>query len=214
MKKVILLLMICTIGKTSFSQNGDDHKAEKKKTDMGILLSGGLNMSRIGGDSESYTGNLPGGYLGAGLSILKLNKQLGVNVGLGYSMEGSKYEEMQYEPGGGSSTAKNQVRLNYLRIPISLRYQSNGGFVGEAGLAPGILLSAKDKVNGKKEDVKDIFNGFDMGIVLGAGYETKARIGFGLRFVPGLTNINKSSGPYKAVKDRNSTISIMAWYKI
>lgn len=85
--------------------------------------------------------------------------------------------------------------------------------MAEAGLQPGLLLSAKDKQNGSSTDAKEFYNGFDLGLVAGIGYQPpKSKWSFGLRFVPGLTNINKEST--YSVKDRNWAASLRLSYSL
>jgi hypothetical protein len=216
MKKTVLfnLFLMSSLGILAQSpgdyfQNNSSAKADKKKkTGPGIMLHGGFNFSGIGGESESYIGSLPGAYLGAGFNVIKISKAITLNASIAFSQEGSKYEAYQYIPGGEGATKENKVRLNYLRFPLLARLESKKGLYGEAGIRPGLLLSAKDKYDGQTDDLKDDYNKFDMGLSFSAGYRFGKHAGAHIRFAPGITNINKKGGPNDAKKDRNRSISL------
>jgi Outer membrane protein beta-barrel domain len=157
----------------------------------------------VPGESESYSSPLTGLQFGVNIPILVTKKMLVVTAGLEYSMEGSKYETTEYVPGGQEQKVENKARLNYLRLPIIARKYTKSGFYGEAGIQPGLLLSAKDKFNGQTASLKGDYKGFDMGLRFGVGYDFKKRFGVHANFSPGISNINKKGGPNDGKKDRN-----------
>jgi outer membrane immunogenic protein len=191
---------------------------KKKKCEPRLLMRAAINFSSIGGDSESYQGLLPGAQLGVGTPLAKLSRNTAVFVEALYSMQGSSYEEGgSYEPGGGGGGSYNyegKVKLSYINFPITARYQSPGGFFGEAGIQPGILVGAKDKVGGNSNNYKDHLNTFDLGVVVGAGFQFNDNIGVGVRATPGITNINKKRPGYDGNKDRNFVLSLGAVYTL
>ena len=54
-------------------------------------------------------------------------------------------------------------------LPLVIRYQTKSGFYGEAGVQPGLLLSAKDKYSGITDNYKDHVKKFDFGIPCWSG---------------------------------------------
>jgi hypothetical protein len=214
MNKFILSIVFLSLTMQGFAQDdlpSDDKK--KKKCIIILTLMGAINFSGIGGESESYEGGLLGGNAGLDIPLICLSDKISFHGGLGFSMQGSKYKSYQYEPGGGSSEGNASLRLNYLVVPLTARLTGKNGFQAEAGLQPGLLLSAKDKHNGNTNDAKESYNGFDLGLVAGIGYKPpKSNWGFGLRFVPGLTNINKETT--YSVKDHNWTASLRLSYSL
>jgi Outer membrane protein beta-barrel domain len=215
MKQIIItLVLLCTVvvalAQSGFKKNDDD---KKKKIVPRVFFHGGLHFSNIGGGSESYFGILPGGYLGVGIHLFNLKEELSIDGGIGFSMEGSRYKNSDYMPGGNYSETENKVRLNYLRFPFTVKYGKENGFYGRAGLQPGLLVSAKDRHSGGVADVKDNYNGFDIGLLFGAGYNLKGHFGVGVGFAPGISNINKKGGPDDDKKDRNRTFSFGAFYR-
>lgn len=193
MKKSILLLFIMSFFLSGISQETDDKK--KKTNPFGQIVLGPTFPTVTG--SDSWTFGLIGIQLGVGLNVLNFNDQLGLGAEVNFSMEGSKYDE---------STFEGKVMTNYLNLPVVVRYQTPGGFFAEGGVQPGILLSAKEKYNNMTVDVKDNLEGFSLGIPLGIGFQTKKKVGFGLRAVPGLSRLYKNDED----KDRNLLFLIRA----
>ncbi len=216
MKKVYVLLSLLGTSILLQAQINLDYLEEKKKKKLEPRLSicGALNLSSIGGESDSYKGVRAGGQVGVGTPVVKLSSNTAVFVEALYSMQGSEYEESGYtEPGGGGgSYGSGTVKLDYINMPIVARYQNPGGFYAEAGLQPGLLVSAKDKIAGNTYDIKDNVNKFDLGVVAGVGYQFNNNIGAGLRATPGITNINKKQSGYETLKDRNFVLSLAASY--
>ena len=196
-------------------QDLDEKKIkELKKVDWlgAAYFSAGLPF--ITGESDSYSGPNPGIGLGAYFPIHVLPNRTELIAGVGYSMQGSKYEEEGYEPGIEEPTpTKGKLRLNYLVVPLTARFNSKTGWYAETGLQPAILLSAKDKGEGGSHSLKDYYSGFDLGVIAEGGYETRSKLGVGLRVVPGLLNINKRTDTYSTEKDRNMVVSLRGSYR-
>lgn len=194
----------------------DPTKENKKKMKFiaGLAAEGGPSFSFITGQSESYSGALPGFFFGIRTSITRPDRRFSGDVGVNFTAAGGSYEDHQYEPGGGSSSSTSKLRLNYLNFPLVVLYRNSitRGFFAEAGIQPGFLLSAKDKRGSSTNDAKEAFNKFDMGVILGAGYQFTQKIGAGVRVVPGVTNINKQDN--YTLKDRNLGISLRASYRL
>jgi len=91
-------------------------------------------------------------------------------------------------------------------------YLHKSGFFGEAGLQPGILLSAKDKFGDTSDDTKDLMKIFDLGIPIGIGYQINEKIGVGFRVIPGITNIFEDE--YEDEKDHNLVFALRGTYTL
>lgn len=98
----------------------------------------------------------------------------------------------------GAKTGGNELKLNYLRLPIYFNYFFNE--LGEvfrpkiyAGIVPGIMTQAE--IN--DAEVVENFNTFDLGIGGGIGfnYQVAERtwLNVDVRYVRGLTNINEAT---------------------
>jgi hypothetical protein len=125
--------------------------------------------------------------------------------GINFSMQGAGWEESF-----DGTTYNGNTRLWYMNIPLTGRYTFASGFYGEAGIQPGILLSAKDKEGGSSYNYRDYIKPVDFSIPLGIGYNFPNNFGVGLRVIPGVSNINK--GDYDNYKDHNFVIALKLNY--
>jgi len=162
--------------------------------------------SRIYGQSDSWSGAF--GFQGGAEALIPFNSNFFLTAwgGFNISMQGASWED-DY----GEGLMEGVTRLWYLNFPLTARYPFGSGFYGEAGLQPGILLSAKNKWDGVSEKARDEHKTFDLGIPLGVGYDFPNNFGVGLRVTPGLLNINK--GDYTdGNKDRNFVVALRGTY--
>ncbi len=184
MKKFFCLLLLVFIGQVVFAQNkpSQDEGKKKKKTDKFLFGVGGFQLASITGDASSYDSPLPGFVVGFGIKLVDFGNNWSVITDLEYSQQGSKYKD---------TYASGKAILGYLNLPIVGRYRTKSGFFGEAGLQPGILLSAKDKVGGSTYDFKDQVKSFDLAVPLGVGFGFQNGFDVEVRVAPGLLNLNK-----------------------
>lgn len=117
-----------------------------------------------------------------------------------FSTQGAKLDEQGVDI---------KYNLNYLNIPLMLKWYAYEGFNVEFGPQVGFNMSAKAKgeflgqsFNGDMEDIETI----DFGLNIGAGYELESGINFGIRYGLGLTEIAKEEGP------KNSVFSLSVGY--
>jgi hypothetical protein len=118
-------------------------------------------------------------------------------------MQGAKWEDII-----NTVTVSGRTNLLYLNAPLIIRYRFKKGFFAEAGAQPGLLLRAKDKYSGTKEDYMANMNKFDFSIPLGIGYEFRKNFAAGLRVIPGLSNINSGG----TAKDHNFVVALRGIY--
>ena len=106
--------------------------------------------SRIYGQSDSWGGAF--GFQGGVEALVPFNMDFPLTAwgGFNVSMQGARYEE-DY----GEGLMDGTTRLWYMNFPLTARYPFGDGFYGEAGFQPGILLSAKDKLNGESSNYRD-----------------------------------------------------------
>jgi len=190
MKKLLLILnlvLVCAFFSTPvYSQ-------------LDLIL--GVSKSSITG-GESWKDPI-GLQVGASMPVLKFSENLSLRAEANFSMQGAKWEEPFYELEG-------RLNLLYLNFPVVVRYQTEGGFFAEAGLQPGILLSAKDKYEDISEDYKDYMNIFDLSIPIGIGYQINEKFGIGFRFIPGITDISEDEDE----ADRNLVFALRGTYTL
>jgi hypothetical protein len=198
MKKLLNLLIIVSAGLV-LSQSA---KAQAAKPVFGIAV--GVQKTSIVGESDSWKDPI-GAQIGVIANLLgEFVPSMSVRAEASISMQGAKWEE-----DWGEGLTKGKTTLLYANLPIVLRYQHENGFFGEAGIQPGLLLSAKDKYEGISYDYKEWVNSFDFGIPLGVGYEMPNNIGVGARVIIGVSNINKGDDVYK---DHNLVFALRGTY--
>ncbi len=134
----------------------------------------GLNFSDMTGDTDS-DGMLVGFHLGF-LVNLGITDYFMIEPQLLYSTKGAKGK-------------KEDLNLNYIEIPIWIRYQLSSGLNFNVGPYAGILTTAK--IGDSK--VKDNYNALDYGLAAGIGYQTQGGIGLNASYFSGLADIGDNS---------------------
>jgi hypothetical protein len=128
-----------------------------------------------------------------------------------YSQKGSKFEVEGF--------AEGAVEVDYLEVPILLRvgqWNASGttfnAFVGPS-LGFRVRAKARAESGGESEsvDISEEIEGFDFGLVFGAGVEF-GRFTLDGRYTWGLSNINErlDDDEFDTAKVTNRVISIMA----
>lgn len=171
----------------------------------------GVAISKIYGETESNNGLLPGLTVGMRLKLINLTRTISLNAEANFSQQGGSYET----PGVPTDEGRRgKLKMNYLNIPITIRYQSKFKLYAEAGIQPGFLLSAKDRyiqLVSETRDIKEVVNEIDFALLAGAGFKF-GRFGTGLRVHTGLTDIFKEQNSYWENKDRNLVFSVLVSY--
>ncbi|MDP4130615.1 MAG: porin family protein [Bacteroidota bacterium] len=142
-------------------------------------IKGGVNISTI--NSYNY-GNLS----------WKANVHAGALVSLPIYRQFSLQPEIMYS-GQGTRSTENHVgsnlNIDYLNIPILLKYKHPSGFFVESGPQIGKLLNAKFLLPNYNEDMKSLYRKFDFSWAFGLGYLIKdLNLGFDARYNLGITN--------------------------
>ncbi|MBF8455842.1 PorT family protein [Kaistella sp. G5-32] len=160
-------------------------------------LKAGMNVSSV---SESGTKSKVGFYGGV-LMNAPIASSFSIQPEVLYSGKGFKVDS-----GIGDVTGN----LDYISIPVMIQYNVVPQFYLEAGPEFSFLISANAKGGGASVDVKDSFNGFDVGVGLGAGYYFIPSVGINARYVAGFTDIVKNN-PGSSVK--NGVFQVGLTYK-
>ena len=143
-------------------------------------VKGGLNLSNIQQSSpvQEVSYNLKPGFNAGGLVYIPLSKHFGLQPEMLYSGQGSKVK---------TNFENVTNRLQYLSVPVLLKYNISASFFAEIGPQAGFLLSARKKVHstsyvlenpvdplvdqpGDNKDIKSYYRSFDFSGVIGLGY--------------------------------------------
>jgi hypothetical protein len=161
--------------------------AQKKSYTSGIKV--GANFYDLEMDPEPH-GSTSMQYFGhAGVSYnIPIAKMFSIQPELLYSGEGVRRKD---------TTFTSSVRLQYVQIPLMLQLNFSGFYV-EAGPQFGILAQAKssDKNTGisQKQNLKEEVKQTAFSVGGGLGYRTEM-IGFGVRYLKGISNLLKEGQP-------------------
>ncbi|WP_419494637.1 porin family protein [Chryseobacterium bernardetii] len=194
MKKILLGLALVA-GTFSFAQKTSNNTASSP---VRFGLKAGLNISSLS-DSDSKS---KAGFYGGVFANIPVAQDFSVQPEVLYSGMGAKYK--------GNTDLK--ANLDYIAVPVMLQYNALPNLYLEAGPQFGFLVSAKAKYNSSSVDIKDGLKTFDFGLGLGAGYYFTQNIGVNLRYVAGLTDINKNT-PSGANSSKNGVFQIGLAYK-
>jgi opacity protein-like surface antigen len=179
MKKVLLIAVVTLLGL------GNINAQEVK---FGTKV--GLNLSSL--RSEMDFDSKIGFNLGM-FSEINLSGTLIFQPELLYSTQGASFEVSYY-----SNSFKTTSSVNYLNIPLILKYRVTDKLFLEFGPQLGFLLSAKLKyeatfgaeLGSETEDIKEITNSIDFGLNFGASFNVAENIMIGARYHLCVSNIN------------------------
>lgn len=141
---------------------------------------GGLNVSNFTGYEEDVK-SLIGFHVG-GFAEIKIAKKITIQPEFLFSTQGTTIE-------GSEGDSNTSIKVNYLNIPVLVKYYITDMFSVEAGPQIGLLLSAK----ARGEDISDLYKSTDYGFNLGCGYNFTENISAGARYTIGLTDVNDTS---------------------
>jgi hypothetical protein len=177
--KILFVLMTAIL--MTFAAGAQNINSPKGHLNIGIK--GGLNVFNIhNDDNTSYDPRL-GLNLGV-IGHIHLAQQWAIQPEIQFSSQGAK-----------STDGDQEIKLNYLNVPVLFQYMWDNGFRLQAGPQLGFLLSAKSEVDNNSTDIKDDIKPIDLGLGFGAGYIHPAT-GFGIdaRYILGLSDISEGTG--------------------
>lgn len=153
-----------------------------------VGLKGGINVADRGGeDADGHDAKL--GFHIGGFASFGVGNKFSVQPELLFSTQGSKVEV----PGDDY-----KVRLNYINIPVMLKYEIVDGLYAQAGPQFGFLVTAKTKRGDVTVDINDNIKKFDLGLGLGAGYQfPSSPFGIDARYIFGMSRLD-DNGDLKA----------------
>lgn len=156
-------------------------------------VSGGVNFSNLLQGSDGAQNSITGFHF-MGFVEYRFSDKFSIQPGVAYSRQGAETDDI-YVP-EFDTTTKFKMTLDYVNVPILLKYYVVKGFGVEAGPQVGFLTTAKAKdivVDGESVgmdvDIKDMFKSVDFGIDIGASYTFDQGFIVGGRYNIGLSDI-------------------------
>lgn len=179
MKKIFLVV-------TSFSFIAMGYTQKKQEGHFALGVKAGANLTKISGKSFSEEFNLT--YQVGAFMEIDFNKNVGIQPEILWSQTQGKtssglssiYTGLT-QPQGGSN-----VKLNYLSIPILLRYNVGNLLTLHAGPQFGVLINENQNIFANS---RDAFAKGDFGMIGGAQLNLKNLRVYG-RYNIGLNNLN------------------------
>jgi hypothetical protein len=150
---------------------------------LGVGVKAGVNIANQKGtgldyevDNKSIAGFVAGGYVHYFFS-----DAAAIQIEILFSQKGSDWSEIDLS---------GKDILNYLEIPLLIRYQIIDLLNIHAGPQFGFMLSSKTKYDdGYEEDASTYFKSSDVGLAIGAELNLPFRVNITVRYIIGLSNI-------------------------
>lgn len=186
---------------------------EKTKSSSPVTfgVKGGLSLSNFSdNNNRDYyddENKMKAGFHAGVFVNIPVAEKFSVQPELLFSQLGSKIEERErYNNGNYRRDSDYSANLNYLVLPVMVQYNILPQLYVEAGPEFGFLLGGKFKGDdtitqrfgnttstthesfSEKLDM-DLYNRFQLGIGIGAGYYFTPKFGVTARFTAGITNI-------------------------
>ena len=233
MKKIILTsFMLCSV--LAFSQ----------EIKFGAKV--GLNLSNLTGDypTEIDEHNSKLGFHIGGFAEYPINEQFTLQPELLFSTQGNTYGFKDYYGSGSYYDGVDyNLKLNYLNIPVILKYKVIEKLSIDFGPQIGYLMSAKTKIDvtedsrdpsqnysveidmlndgtydigGTTVQVKSSANRLDFSLNLGASYDISEKIFLQGRYNLGLSTVDKNSTNGTSTNSwnmKNSVFQLSAGYR-
>ena len=154
---MMMMLFMATVALTASAQNEVGQLTLQPK--IGLNLANVSDAGKINDESSKMKADFAVGVE----AEYGLSEKFSVAAGVLYSLQGCDYGEYKLKINGETVSGydKNQYNLGYLNIPIVANFYFAKGWAIKAGVQPGFLLSAKNKVDGVgatpsvNDDIKD-----------------------------------------------------------
>ncbi|OUL64053.1 hypothetical protein B8T70_01965 [Flavobacterium sp. AJR] len=189
MKKYMLI--ICTLFL------GVPIMAQSQKVKLGVKA--GLNIASLNFDESELNSSSKTGFTGGIMVEVPISKNFSLQPELLYSQQGTKVSFSDSDV--TNSNYKSTIKLNYLNIPLILKYYVLEGLSIQAGPQIGILLKANNKYqdnflgyeNHDNFNLKGYSSGVDTSLNFGLGYQFKDKFYADARYNISYSNVFKES---------------------
>uniref|UniRef100_UPI00404B1AED porin family protein n=1 Tax=Fulvivirga sp. TaxID=1931237 RepID=UPI00404B1AED len=174
-RKTIFIITLLTVADLSYAQH--------------FGLKAGLNYSNVLPDNGLEYGNYKAGFHGGVYATLKIIESISIRSEILFSQKGYVLEL----PLGGFT---NEIKrtINYLSIPLIIELKPIDRIRFHTGAEFNYQLSAKESPSSPLSgDPNNLFEKSDIGVLLGLGVRITDKIQSDIRYVHGLSSLNKSS---------------------
>jgi len=171
----------------------------------GLKLGANFAKQKFSGDGFDFSPDSRTSLHGGLFLTIMVSETFGVQPELLYNSVGSKFDLF------GTDAVQ---KLDYITVPVLLRYNPVPVFNIHAGPQFGFLMSAKVEADGDSEDNKDSYKSLDLGVGVGAGVDLPMGLGISARYVIGLSDVADDSNDGDAGTVKNNAIQLSVSYKL
>jgi hypothetical protein len=201
MKKSVLLITIALFGITAMSA--------QEFFNFGVK--GGVNFATLtGDDADEIDAKMKTGFHLGVFAEIMISDKFGIQPEVLYSSQGATSDvAFIYEEFGGNVDV--DIKLDYISVPVMLKYFVAPGFSLEAG--PQFSFLSKSEIEAEfqgeteTEDMKDDTESFDLGAAVGVGYGLPQGFLVQARYVMGFSDVYTDSDA------KNSVIQLSVGWK-
>ncbi len=187
MKKTIIILCTLFLSASAIAQD--------QKVKLGIKA--GLNLATLTFDESELDSSSKAGFTAGAMVEIPMTKKFSLQPEIMYSQQGTKTSFSDSDV--TNSNYESTIKLNYLNIPVMLKYYVIEGLSVQAGPQIGILLKANNKYkdnflgydNQESFDLKEYSSGIDTSVNVGLGYQFKDKFYTDLRYNISYSNVFK-----------------------
>lgn len=163
-----------------------------------------LNYTSVNGDIKSSTFK-PGFGLGLG-SDIKLDEKLIIEPSIIYTSQASSFTT--------DSLGKFDLRLNYITVPIMIKFFANDVFNLQLGFQSSYLANSELKQNNTTYSNKTGFNKIDFGLNFGCGYYITKKLHFNILYNVAMSDLNKKTLPLETMSNRVFKLNLNYYFSI
>lgn len=183
MKKTLFIVLFASTIMYGFSQ---------AKVEIGLKAGANFSNTDVSGiDNDAITSFHGGAY-----GMIKL-----ANIAI--------QPEILYSSQGAELSGIGDLDLNYINIPVLVKYYLPLGFNVYAGPQFGILTSAEEG----GQDVSDFYSGSDVSGAVGAGLDLPFGLNVTGRYIFGISNISDNPNPIRD-EARNNMLQVSVGYSL
>lgn len=172
-------------------------------------VKGGVNFATItGDDADELDAKMKTGFHLGVFAEIMISDKFGIQPEVLYSAQGAKSEVAFFEEFGNVDV---KIKLDYISVPVMLKYFVAPGFSLEAGPQFSFLtkseIEAEFQGETETEDLEDDTESFDLGGAVGIGYGLPQGFLVQARYVMGFSDV------YTDSDIRNSVIQLSVGWK-
>ncbi|MBI1342390.1 MAG: outer membrane beta-barrel protein [Terrimonas sp.] len=184
MRKVLFLLLI-----VSFIASAVTAQQKKTRSVARLGIKTGMNASHFhlsGLEASSIAADWKTGFVFGSFVEMKISDKLYFQPELLYSSMGGK--------NNSSLNGLSNLRLNYLSLPASLKFEFAPNFKLSGGLQLSWIIQAKNFSNNSEADVTTSIRNSDIALQGGIEYWPSKKVVIGARYLHGVSDITYYNG--------------------